>query len=426
MAMQAPLRPQNFPEQVVWYTLIGTYGLYYLGAQFVWVPLMAWGLTIYLLWQWWNEPPNLPRSQQIILASPVLIWIVAMLGIEVALVMGHANLDLGMTLMAKSTLNRWMRQWALFALFPLLGCLPIRPQLVIRGVTILCIQSLGLACLAVVVVLILKRPEIEYLSPLNVFGGGELFYSVKLLGSEIGYGEFRLQLFAPWAPALGLVGNLCFWIICQERHRLLRWLGLLGAVVMILGSVSRMAMVALPLIGCFLFLFQRRLSPPLYWGLGGLTFVGSLLVAPLLNGFEEFKIRFNQARAGSSKTRFALQQLALDRWWSDAPIWGHGTIEAEGPRVVGFMPIGSHHQWFGVLFSHGAVGLVCLASAYLWSFGFLLLQCGSSALARTAIALLLTFFLFTWGENLETMAYILWPALLMMGFAYRQQEVMES
>jgi len=42
------IKPQNLEEKVVWYYIIGTYGLYFLGAQFVVAPV-AWLLVLYLL-----------------------------------------------------------------------------------------------------------------------------------------------------------------------------------------------------------------------------------------------------------------------------------------------------------------------------------------------------------------------------------------
>lgn len=416
------MRPENFPEQVVWYTIIGTFGLYYLGAQFVWIPLMAWGLTAYLIWQWWQEPLQTPDSRKIMITSPVWIWITAMIGIEAALVIGHANFELGLGLMAKSTLNRWFRQWALLALFPLLGTLNIRPQLVIRAICILCLQSLGVCCLASLVILGLHQPEISFLSPLNAFGGGEIFYKVHLFGSVLDNGELRMQLFAPWPPALGLMGNLFFWCALQERHRLWRWVGLIGSTTMVIGSFSRLGILVLPLVGGLLFLLKRVLSASLLLGIGSLSLLGGLFASQILNTLETVKNRFTQARSGSSKTRSLLQELALDQWWNEAPIWGHGTIAPKGPRVVGFMPIGTHHQWFGTLYSHGAVGCALLAIAFLWSFGILLMRFWRSALARLGLALWFVFFVFSWGENLEVLAYLIWPALLLMGIAYRNLE----
>lgn len=417
--MVATVHPKNLPERLVWFTLLGTYGLYYLGAQFIWVPFMAWGLAAYLGWQWWNESVADASHTRVVLSPVLWIWIMAILGIEVALLIGHANFDLGVSLMLKSTLNRWVRQWALLALFPLLGCLSIRPAIIIRGVCWVGLQTLFALFLAGVGVFILKRPEWMFVSPLSTFGGGEIFYEVNVLGTILDNNELRLQLFAPWPPALGLIGNLYFWISTQEGDRFWRLLGGLGALGMILGSSSRLGLVALPLVGGILLLLTWARKPMFLIGLGVVSFMSAIFATPIVQAFNNLKSGLIQARAGSSKTRATLQELALRDWRNEAPIWGHGTIAPEGPRVVGFMPIGSHHQWFGILYTHGAVGFSLLAIAFISSFLALILQFYRNSLARVAIALWLVLFLFTWGENLETLAYMFWPALLLMGIAYQ-------
>ncbi|MCM1984694.1 O-antigen ligase domain-containing protein [Lyngbya confervoides] len=415
-----PLRPETFPERVLWFTILGTYGLYYLGAQFVWVPLMAWGMTGYLIWRWWQESPQIPRQEQIRIPGPVWIWLIAVTGIALALIIGHVNFDLGMGLTIKSLINRWGRQWALFALFPLLGCLPIRPQIIYRAACILAFQSFILTCITFTVVFILKLEDIAFISPFSAFGGGEIFYEVKIFGSLYDTGSFRLELFAPWAPALGLAGNIYFWLAWQESDRRWRWLGLLGATIMILSSVSRLGMVTLPLVAILIFLLKHLHRPFLLMGLGSASFLGGLFSHQILTAFARFRDSMIQARAGSSKTRFMLQQLALNRWWNEARIWGHGTIEPTGPKSVGFMPIGTHHQWLGTLYSHGAVGCGLLALAFLSSLVALLPRLWDSALAQTAVAIWLVLFCFSWGENLESLAYIFWPGLVIMGLAYCQ------
>jgi len=47
------IKPQNLEEKVVWYYIIGTHGLYFLGAQFVVAPVMV--LLVYLVKKLWNQ-----------------------------------------------------------------------------------------------------------------------------------------------------------------------------------------------------------------------------------------------------------------------------------------------------------------------------------------------------------------------------------
>jgi hypothetical protein len=116
--------------------------------------------------------------------------------------------------------------------------------------------------------------------------------------------------------------------------------------------------------------------------------------------------------------RRVLKEIAGHRWETEAPIWGHGAIEA-GPHVVEFMPIGSHHTWFGLLFIKGLVGFYSLVIPMVLSFVVLLIKSQRSQTARVGLGILFTLFLYTFGENLEILAYLYWPGLIVMGIAFK-------
>jgi hypothetical protein len=88
---------------------------------------------------------------------------------------------------------------------------------------------------------------------------------------------------------------------------------------------------------------------------------------------------------------------------------------------VEYMPIGSHHTWFGLLFVKGAVGFVALAIPLLWSFVDLLIKAQKSDTARTGLSIVLVLFLYTFGENLEILAYLIWPGLVLLGLAFQER-----
>ena len=125
-------------------------------------------------------------------------------------------------------------------------------------------------------------------------------------------------------------------------------------------------------------------------------------------------------RADSTRVREALGEIAVDRWWTEAPIWGHGVVE-RGPHFVEFMPIGSHHTWYGLLFVKGAVGAFALAIPLAWSLlEFALLALARSRAGKIAFAMVLLMTLYSIGENLEILAYLMWPGLMAMGIAARE------
>jgi len=140
------------------------------------------------------------------------------------------------------------------------------------------------------------------------------------------------------------------------------------------------------------------------------------LMAPLLGFAESFATRFREARADSSRVREALAGIAVNRWRSEAPIWGHGQVEA-GPHLVEYMMIGSHHTWYGLLFVKGAVGLVAMAIPLLFSLIYFFVKATRTEEGRVALSIMLLLFLYTFGENLEVLAYLIWPGLLFIGIA---------
>jgi hypothetical protein len=410
------IHPQNLPERLIWYAIIGTYGLYYLGAQYIVAPLLGLFLMIYWVRQWWIQPADTPEIAKMTLSWSTWIWIVAMLLIEVALIAGHLNYGLGIGKVIGSTVNRWLRSWALFACFAIAGHLSIRPQLIYRAICILCVQGLILSGVALLAN-IAHAPILSYTSPLKIFGGGD-YYDVKLFGLGLDEQQTRLQLFAPWPPALGFVANLHFFLARQERHRVWRWLGMMGAVVLIVGSISRLGILCLPTVLALTWVLLRIISPWVQIALGASSCLLGVLAPTLWQALSTVKEQFTNARPGSSRVRSALGRIAVDRWWREAPIWGHGSVEPRGPAAVAFKPIGTHHAWFGLLFTHGLVGCLALAIALLSSgIDMLIKAYHHHETAQVGLCVVLVIFLFSFGENIGGLIYLYWPALVIVGIA---------
>ena len=86
------------------------------------------------------------------------------------------------------------------------------------------------------------------------------------------------------------------------------------------------------------------------------------------------------------------------------------------------MPIGSHHTWFGLLFVKGMVGFISLAVPLLWTFLEMLLLAQVSALGRLGLAVAFILFFFSFGENLEILAYLFWPGLVVLGAGFAEAQ----
>jgi hypothetical protein len=130
---------------------------------------------------------------------------------------------------------------------------------------------------------------------------------------------------------------------------------------------------------------------------------------------------FRGARMDSSRVREALGRIATTRWWEEAPVWGHGIVE-RGTHYVEFMPVGSNHTWFGLLFVKGVVGFLSLAVPVLWTFVKMLLLAQVSALGRLGLAVTFLLFFFSFGENREILAYLFWPGLVVLGAGFAEAE----
>ncbi|MHC5755013.1 O-antigen ligase family protein [uncultured Nostoc sp.] len=394
-----------------------------LGAQYVCATFLASFLTFYLIRKWWNQSEKTPLAEKITISPSAWVWIIAMLVIEVALIVGHLNFDLEISQILKSSFM-WYRNWGLLALFPLIGHINIRSKIIYRSVCIFCFQSLIIVIICTIAEL-LRIPIFSYVSPLKAFGGVIDSYRVYLF-YVFDENEPRLQLFAPWPPALGFVANIYFCLVQQELNKKWRWLGMVGAVAMVFGSVSRSAMVCLPSVIVLTWILTNFARPWVHILAGFVSTLIGIFSSTLISYLDSFNDQFNKARSGSSEIRARLRRMAQDAWWNEAPIWGHGRMEARGSAFLAYKPIGSHHAWFGILYAQGLVGCIALAVAFLWSFIDLLIKAQTNEQAKVGLSILLIMFFFTFAENIETLAYICWPGLLILGIAFKKEFILQQ
>jgi len=410
------MKPRNFEESVVWYLIIGTYGFYVLALIYPASFLAAWSLFFYLCKRLWDQTEATPTEQRVNVPGSVWMWAAAMFVMAVVTYVGCLDFDIGTQETIKALL-RWSTEWALIALFILAGCLSIRPQLIYRAVCIVCTQSLAVIpiCYAAY---FLHLPQLIYTSLLNKFTpGSQVYYNVFFYGIEPGTTQVRLFLFAPWGPALGVTAIIYFFLALQESDKKWRSLGVAGAVAMCAVSVSRQAILSLPLLMIIVWALTN-LTRPATQMLAGLTcFLSGIFGTVLLSAATDVWDAFKAFRPGSSRFHEILGRIALDRW-KEAPLWGHGVQEI-GPQVVAAHPIGSNHTWFGLLFVKGLVGFVAFALPMLYSFIDLLLKAQRDATAKVALSVLVTIFLFSFNDNQEVLFYLYWPGLVVMGIALR-------
>jgi hypothetical protein len=416
MSEKTTIQPENFPERVVWYCIIWTYGFYLIGATYVVGSVVGWILTIYLLFKVWIQTEETPADEKIVVPFVTWVWILGMLGMEIALIMGYLDYNLPMGDMIKSSIG-WAKGWAALALYPLVGALKIRPQIIYRATCVVCLHTLIIAPLLIVAP-ILHFPEVLYVSPLRAVGGpSDQFFDVSFYEVDFD-GQIRQRLFTPWGPALGFVASVYFILVLGEKNTKWRWYGIVGSLFMAYICKSRLAMVSLLLTPIITNILARLSRPVMMMILGFVSAIAGMFAPQILSTFDSVMTKFTEARAASSKVRSVLKEIAGHRWETEAPIWGHGAVEA-GPHVAEFMPIGSHHTWFGLLFVKGLVGFYSLAIPMIISFFVLVIRSQRHQAARAGLGVLITIFLYTFGENLEILAYLYWPGLIVIGIAFK-------
>ena len=339
----------------------------------------------------------------------------------VALWVGHLDWGLGLKKTIKSSIG-WAKGWALLALFILAGAiLPIRRELLVRAQCVVGAWTLALAPLLLVAPYV-GLPSRLFTSPFKAVGGpGPEYFSVYLYTLDPASWTPRWQFFAPWSPFAALLGVMMVLFALEEKNRRWMWVGLTAGVLMILASKSRMGLVGL--VACTI---GPRMLPLILRGwawqvLAGVTASMAVLGGAIWNSLQAGVNAFASARADSTRVRATLQRIASERWQNEAYWFGHGTVQP-GPHLVEYMPIGSHHTWYGLLFVKGLVGFAALLVPLLWQIGLGLWDAARGPRGRLPLGIVMTFVLLSFGENIEIEAYMLWPGLLILGRHARELE----
>lgn len=411
------LAPQNFAERVIWYSITRTYLFYLFGALYILAPVIAWVLLLHLGIKLWRQTELTAVGDKISIPMGIWVWVVAMLVMEFALLVGHIDFELGLGKIIKSSIG-WAKGWALIAIFPLIGCLQVRAELIYKATAIVCLQTLIIMPFLIAAYLA-GLPQDLYVSPLKLVGGpGPEYFTVTLYGINPD-GTPRWRLFTPWGPALGFVANFYFIFALQLKGTRWFYFGVIGSILMCLVSKSRLALVCIAIVGVTSWALARLTKISVLSFFGMTSIIAGINAPHIFQLFEDFNQKFKSARADSSRVRGALGRIAKDRWESEAPVWGHGIVE-KGPHLVEYMMIGSHHTWYGLLFVKGVVGFIALAIAMAYSFVDLVIKAQQNQVCRVGVSIILILFLYTFGENLEILAYLYWPALVVLGIALKQ------
>lgn len=409
------VRPDNPAEWLVYRCLILTWPFYMLGALYVVGPALGWMLGALACVVLYLGPLVRADLQSSGPVPPVVwAWCFGMGAMLLILWVGHLNWQFTPAQIVRSTIG-WAKGWALLALLPLAGAvLPIRREVLVRGQ---CIVGLWVLCLLPVLIIApsLGLPQRLYTSPLKILGGpGSEYFAVFLYSVDPSNMSPRWQFFAPWSPFAALLGVTMVLFALEERAPRWRAIGLAAGMAMVLFSKSRMGLVGLmicPLAPRIL----HRMSLAWTWQiLAVMTLLATAFNDIILRQLSLVFLTFKEARADSTRVRATLQRIATERWQEEAFWFGHGRV-APGGHIVEYMPIGSHHTWYGLLFVKGVLGVAALGVPLLWQTGLAVRDCLSSRRGILPLGLLLVFLLMSFGENIEIEVYLFWPSLLILG-----------
>ncbi len=416
----------NPAERLVYRTLVLTWPFYAVGALYVVGPVLAWtlgGLAMLVLYL----GPAVREDMRATGTIPPVVWawILGMFVMLVALWLGHLDWGLGIKKTIKSSIG-WAKGWALLALFPLAGALlPIRREVLIRAQCVVGLWTLIVAPVLIVAPYV-GLPERIFTSPLKAIGGpGPEYFSVFLFTWDPASWTPRWQFYAPWSPFAALLGVVMVLFAFEEKSFRWRNIGVAAGMLMIFASKSRMGLVGL--VACTI---GPRMMPLLLRGwawqivaalTASMAVFGTALATSALQAISAFK----NARAESTRVRATLQRIATERWENEAFWFGHGTVQP-GSHAVEYMPIGSHHTWFGLLFVKGIVGLAALLVPFVWQMLLCLIDAARGRRGRLPLGIMMTLTLLSFGENIEIEAYLLWPALILLGIHARELKLDEK
>lgn len=416
------IQPQNIPEQVIWYLAIATLPLYLIGSLYIVVPLAGTVLTIYALWQWRVQTEDTPLVERVYISPTAWVWLASALIIELALIVAHFNFDLGLKQIVFSSVNNWYRRWAIIPMFILGGHFLIRPKLMYRGACIIAMEAVVLIMIGTIFAN-LGVPQITYHSPLSIFGGGADHYQIYLVQNAL---RERIYSFAPWYTSTGTLGNFFFFLAWEEKAPRWRMAGIVSALILVVVSQSRAALLCIPFVLLIVWLIRNILNPQVQLLSSFSCFILGIFafqIRKILNFAQEQFTNFRgKDSLYSSRVRSILYRSTIKSWWNEAPLWGHGRVEEVGPRYLSGMPLGTHNTWLGSLYTFGLVGFSAFAIACSFTFFNLIIRAKESNTNKVGLCLFISLFVSSFTDSVEYVNYVYWYSLVFIGIALRQKQ----
>ena len=249
----------------------------------------------------------------------------------------------------------------------------------------------------------------------------------------------RLATLFPWATALGFGGMCLAFVLLNEENRRRRRLGLLGAAVMLVGSLGRMAFLATIAAASLRWLLLR--SPRTRMALMSIGLVvvcaGGLIGIATRGSLDDaaavVRTRLEETRPGASEAREKVYEESwagfhaspwLGNGWPGDPVYA--VDNADALRTLGTMVPGSHSTYLGSLYLGGIVTLTAFVFALLWTMFALLAAHRARTYAANTVALLAGIAMVATSESLASLALPSLFAFLWIGIALHATRTSET
>jgi len=204
----------------------------------------------------------------------------------------------------------------------------------------------------------------------------------------------------------------------SETNQRWRKLGLIGSLIALIISQSRLAWVCFPLVWMIIYCFRSGVARQAYlWVISITSFFAAGLSLAIQDLIASPLATFNSARADSSKDREYIVSATIEAW-KESPWVGWGFMEKTASWGNGefVLPLGTFSSYAQVLYIHGIVGfiffIVALVST-LCSYWKPAIQ--GNQLAQHAFGCLIALYLLIHATNLTWMAIYFWFFFIWLG-----------
>ena len=409
------VKPDGICEKITFWAIVLIIPTWILGGTYIVGSVLGWCYLLILIIRFeYIRFSSFTNQQKLFIVA----WICSAVLLFISLIIGHIDYGYSIGAIIKSSIG-WAKGWAGFPLYIVAGLLPIKKEILVRAVTINCIFILLISPLFFIWAVIGLPPDL-YTSPLRVVSPGleKVFFDLSFYVIDPSTGALKFRIFTPWSPAMGLVANIYLWIVLNERNSLFKKIALTSVLLMCIMSGSRAAIIGATGIPLLIYIISKAKDYYFYFGLALLVNIFTIYFDPIFDFVNARWQELRSLRADSSRVRATLSQIGINRWYEESFWWGHGTVE-RGPKLVEFMPIGSHNSWIALLYVKGFIGFIAFLVPMLLSilyFTFQMLN-SKSQINISALAIVLALLQYTVSENLEMLIYLYWPGIIFLGLA---------